>query len=250
MSNTPKTEQDYFQQSKELTNEQEKEGQTLYDPYKNAPLSMNERLYFNISIVYVTLISSFVFALVMVARPSFFSAFLGLVWAMPGLLVLICFNRGRAKKRLRTFHTFIFVAELLFLCYVLLLVATAVASAKLQDSSLLYTAVYPVFYVFYVLALEFGIFRIVKRHDQIAALFITTSTITTKGWQMWPIQTRCCVLLRHWLQLYQTTRKSPQKQKKQYWSYALRQRRNTRSITSRFQAHFCFRETGRKVMSS
>lgn len=30
MSNTPKTEQDYFQQSKELTNEQEKEGQTLY----------------------------------------------------------------------------------------------------------------------------------------------------------------------------------------------------------------------------
>ena len=85
---------------------------------------------------------------------------------------------------------------------------------------------------------------------QIAALFITTSTITTKGWQMWPIQTRCCVLLRHWLQLYQTTRKSPQKQKKQYWSYALRQRRNTRSITSRFQAHFCFRETGRKVMSS
>lgn len=38
--------------------------------------------------------------------------------------------------------------------------------------------------------------------------------------------------------------------KKQYWSYALRQRRNTRSITSRFQAHFCFRETGRKVMSS
>lgn len=71
MSNTPNTEQDYFQQSKELTNEQEKEGQTLYDPYKNAPLSMNERLYFNISIVYVTLISSFVFALVMVARPSF-----------------------------------------------------------------------------------------------------------------------------------------------------------------------------------
>lgn len=165
MSNTPKTEQDYFQQSKELTNEQEKEGQTLYDPYKNAPLSMNERLYFNISIVYVTLISSFVFALVMVARPSFFSAFLGLVWAMPGLLVLIGFNRGRAKKRLRTFHTFIFVAELLFLCYVLLLVATAVASAKLQDSSLLYTAVYPVFYVFYVLALEFGIFRIVKWHE-------------------------------------------------------------------------------------
>ena len=90
MSNTPKTEQDYFQQSKELTNEQEKEGQTLYDPYKNAPLSMNERLYFNISIVYVTLISSFVFALVMVARPSFFSAFLGLVWAMPGLLVSHC----------------------------------------------------------------------------------------------------------------------------------------------------------------
>ena len=45
MSNTPKTEQDYFQQSKELTNEQEKEGQTLYDPYKNAPLSMNERLW-------------------------------------------------------------------------------------------------------------------------------------------------------------------------------------------------------------
>ena len=41
MSNTPKTEHDYFQQSKELTNEQEKEGQTLYDPYKNAPLSMN-----------------------------------------------------------------------------------------------------------------------------------------------------------------------------------------------------------------
>ena len=98
MSNTPKTEHDYFQQSKELTNEQEKEGQTLYDPYKNAPLSMNERLYFNISIVYVTLISSFVFALVMVARPSFFSAFLGLVWAMPGLLVLIGFNRGRAKS--------------------------------------------------------------------------------------------------------------------------------------------------------
>ena len=58
MSNTPKTEHDYFQQSKELTNEQEKEGQTLYDPYKNAPLSMNERLYFNISIVYVTLICS------------------------------------------------------------------------------------------------------------------------------------------------------------------------------------------------
>ena len=45
------------------------------------------------------------------------------------------------------------------------LVATAVASAKLQDSSLLYTAVYPVFYVFYVLALEFGIFRIVKKHE-------------------------------------------------------------------------------------
>lgn len=29
------------------------------------------------------------------------------------------------------------------------------------------------------------------------------------------------------VELYQTTRKSPQKQKKQYWSYALRQRRNT-----------------------
>ena len=121
MSNTPKTEQDYFQQSKELTNEQEKEGQTLYDPYKNAPLSMNERLYFNISIVYVTLISSFVFALVMVARPSFFSAFLGLVWAMPGLLVLIGFNRGRAKKRLRTFHTLCLMKKVFVFVMIVLL---------------------------------------------------------------------------------------------------------------------------------
>lgn len=45
-------------------------------------------------------------------------------------------------------------------------------------------------------------------------------------------------------------KKIPAETKKQYWSYALRQRRNTRSITSRFQAHFCFRETGRKAMSS
>lgn len=45
-------------------------------------------------------------------------------------------------------------------------------------------------------------------------------------------------------------KKIPAETKKKYWSYALRQRRNTRSITSRFQAHFCFRETGRKVMSS
>lgn len=166
MSNNKITEKDYFQQSKELSQEQEKQGQTLYDPYKNAPLSMNERIYFNASIVYVTLISSFVFALVMVAKPSFFSAFLGLIWAMPGLLVLIGFNRGRNKRRLRTFHTFIFAAELLFLCYILLLVATAVSSAKLQDSSLLYTAVYPLFYIFYVLALELGIFRTVKKHEE------------------------------------------------------------------------------------
>lgn len=166
MSNHEPAEQDYFQQSKELSEEQKRQGQTLYDPYKSAPLSMNERIYFNTSVVYVTLISSFVFALVMVAKPSFFSAFLGLLWALPGLLVLTGFYCGRSKMRLRTFHTFIFGAELLFLCYILLLVATAVSSAELRDSSLLYTAVYPVLYIFYVLALELGIFRIVKKHEE------------------------------------------------------------------------------------
>ena len=45
MSNTPKTEQDYFQQSKELTNEQEKEGQTLYDPYKKRPIILLSNKY-------------------------------------------------------------------------------------------------------------------------------------------------------------------------------------------------------------
>ena len=60
-------------------------------------------------------------------------------------------------------------------------------------------------------------------------------------------------LLRSIAPLFATVpdnKKIPAETKKQYWSYALRQRRNTRSITSRFQAHFCFRETGRKVMSS
>ena len=45
MSNTPKTEHDYFQQSKELTNEQEKEGQTLYDPYKKRPIILLSNKY-------------------------------------------------------------------------------------------------------------------------------------------------------------------------------------------------------------
>lgn len=45
-------------------------------------------------------------------------------------------------------------------------------------------------------------------------------------------------------------KKIPAETKKQYWSYARKLKRNTRSITSRFQARFCSQETGRKVMSS
>ncbi|MGN1280610.1 MAG: hypothetical protein ACI4UM_01715 [Succinivibrio sp.] len=136
-----------------------------YDPYKDAPLSMNERVVFNISVLYITMVSTFVFALTMVAKPSFFSAFLGFIWAIPGLLVLTGYYSGRAKKKLRVLHTFIFLAEIMFLLYVILMFSTASVSPALQDNRMIYSVVYPLIYILYVLALEIGIFRMVKKHE-------------------------------------------------------------------------------------
>lgn len=139
--------------------------QHYYDPYKNAPLSMNERIVFNISVLFITMVSTFVFALTMVAKPSFFSAFLGVVWALPGLLVLTGYYSGRAKKNLRVLHTFIFTAEILFLLYVILMFSTAAMSPQLKDNQMIYSVVYPLIYILYVLSLEIGIFRMIKKHE-------------------------------------------------------------------------------------
>ena len=78
----------------------------IYDPFIESPLSKKERIIFNISVVYITLVSSFVMALMLIAYPSLSSIVAGLIWATPGLLILCGFQRGRAQKRIQTFHTF------------------------------------------------------------------------------------------------------------------------------------------------
>ena len=51
-----------------------------YDPIKAAPFTMSEKVAFNTAVVYITLVSSFIFALMMSTYPSFLSDFVGLLW--------------------------------------------------------------------------------------------------------------------------------------------------------------------------
>lgn len=133
---------------------------SVYDPYKSAPLSKQERIYFNVSAVYITLVSAFIFALLMVGMPSFFSAFLGLVWAMPGLLVLWGFHSGRNVKKVRRFHTSVFLAEILFLIYTIYFIAIACMREDYVAAT-----IDVIMYILYVMSLEFGLLRLVKKHE-------------------------------------------------------------------------------------
>lgn len=129
-----------------------------YDPYKSAPLSTSERVMFNISVVYVTLVSSFFFAFLMVDKPSVLSAVIGFVWAIPGLTVLYGYHSGRDKKRVRTLHTCIFIAEVIFMVYTIYMCACARNDALALTVDL-------VIFALYVLCLEFGILRVIKKHE-------------------------------------------------------------------------------------
>ncbi|MGN0915637.1 MAG: hypothetical protein ACI4NE_04720 [Succinivibrio sp.] len=129
------------------------------NPYADLPLKGRERLYFNLSALYLTLVSSFVFALLMSTMPSFTAAVLGLVWAIPGFLILCGFYQGRAKRRIRTFHNYVFASEVIFLLFILYFIKVALSTNNMIG---LFADV--LLFVFYILAAEFGILRAAKRH--------------------------------------------------------------------------------------
>ena len=139
----------------------------IYDPFIESPLSKKERIIFNRSVVYITLVSAFVMALMLIAYPSLSSIVAGLIWATPGLLILCGFQRGRAQKRIQTFHTFAFIAEIIFLVYTMLMVLMASVSDRVSDPRFATGSimVYIVVYIFYVFCTEFGLYKTLKKHE-------------------------------------------------------------------------------------
>ena len=132
-----------------------------FNPYSKAPLSSTERFFFNVSCVYLTLVSSSIFALLMATMPSFTAAFIGLVWALPGIIVLNGYYRARAKRKVRSLHTSIFIAEILFLLFSVYMIVVAIMSKNFVG-----LCVDIVLFMLYIAALEFGLLRIVKKHEE------------------------------------------------------------------------------------
>ena len=137
-----------------------------YDPIKAAPFTMSEKVAFNTAVVYITLVSSFIFALMMSSYPSFLSAFVGLLWATPGLIVLWGFYSGRAKQRIRRLHTSIFIAEVIFLVFAIYMCTVALKGFGSKAPDMIAAVIDIVMYILYVLSLEVGIFRLVKKHEK------------------------------------------------------------------------------------
>ena len=106
-------------------------------------------------------------ALMLIAYPSLSSIVAGLIWATPGLLILCGFQRGRAQKRIQTFHTFAFIAEIIFLVYTMLMVLMASVSDRVSDPRFATGSivVYIVVYIFYVFCTEFGLYKTLKKHE-------------------------------------------------------------------------------------
>ncbi len=138
-----------------------------YDPYKAAPFTQAEKIQFNVSIVFITLVSSFVFALLMATAPSFYSATVGLIWAIPGLLVLAGFHAGRSSRKIRTLHTCVFIAEIIFLVYMVAFCAAALSPtmASLGGNPKIALTIDISILLIYIYCLEFGFLRLLKRHE-------------------------------------------------------------------------------------
>lgn len=136
-----------------------------YDPVKVAPLSFQERCIFNTAVGFVTLLSLafFIFPLLIVV--SFQALAAGFVCAAPGILVLYGYFSGRASRKVRRLHTCIFISELVFLLYMVFYCASALNSPQAGDPMIPCIVAVTAFIV-YVLCLEVGILRLVKKHEE------------------------------------------------------------------------------------
>ena len=124
-----------------------------YDPVKISPFSFQERCIFNTAVGFVTILSLLFFIFPLLISLSF-----------PGLIVLCGFFQGRAKRKVRTFHTCVFISELVFLLYMVLYCASALKSPEVGDP-IIPCIVAVTLFLIYVMCLEIGILRLVKRHE-------------------------------------------------------------------------------------
>ena len=135
-----------------------------YDPVKISPFSFQERCIFNTAVGFVTILSLLCFIFPLLISLSFPGLAAGFICAAPGLIVLCGFFQGRAKRKVRTFHTCVFISELVFLLYMVLYCASALKSPEVGDP-IIPCIVAVTLFLIYVMCLEIGILRLVKRHE-------------------------------------------------------------------------------------
>ena len=128
-----------------------------YDPRLKRPFSSFERIFFNLSVVYITLVSALFFAFLMSTVPSLFSFVVGMIWAIPGFIILYGYRKGKEKRSLRPLKRCVYIAEIIFTVYICYLcyVARTDPVAVGADIALL---------VMYLCCTRFGIVQLIREH--------------------------------------------------------------------------------------